>query len=169
MNPERFNEIRDLMEAEVLEIMRSKKPKQESIQKVKVGLGYIKAVTSDELHKLSTVVQIAGLYTQERREEIAKKIIPPMYQLIDIDSQIIPGKELQKMIAEKQIASTEARFALSEVQKLKIEKEHIEEETQKRIQAEENKVADLKDLLDSKDKTKLQESAINEYNLKRTF
>lgn len=167
MNPEKFKEIKDSVENEVLEVMRSPKPKKESIQKVKIGMDYVKAVTSGELQKLSVVVQIAGLYKPEDRAEIAKKIVPPIYHLIDSDVQIVPGNELKKLIEAKEKAFKEASEKREEAERTRSEKEVVQQQAAKDVQNLQNKIEDMKDEKKTKEAPKLQEIIEEEYRQKR--
>ncbi len=167
MNPELFNEIRELMEKEVLDIMRSKKPRPESISKVKVGMDYIKTITSGELQKLSAVVQVAGLYRPEDRAEIAKKIVPPIYNLIDSDVQIVPGNELKKLIAAKEEAFREAHEKCVEAERVQYEKDVAEQRADKDIQDLRNKIDDMMDEKNIKESPQMHDSIIKEYQQKR--
>ncbi len=167
MDPEKFREIRELMETEVLEIMKSKKPRPESISKVKIGMDYIKAVTSGELQKLSAVVQVAGLYRPEERAEIAKKIVPPMYNIIDSDIQIVPANELKKLIEAKEEAFREAHEKREEAEHMQREIEDVQRETAKEVQILRNKMDDMKDEKRASEAPKLQELVKEEYQQKR--
>lgn len=149
MNPEKFNVLRELTEDAVLAVMQSPKPKADDIKKAEMGLRYIKAVTSTELQRLSTVVQVAGLYSSTKREEIAEKIIAPMYNIIDSDIQVIHGSELRQLIESKS--------------KVEQEKTELQESKQKL----ENQVADLRDEQQNNEKQLFTDIAHSEYQQKR--
>lgn len=156
MSLENLIEIQTLTEEKILEVMRSKKMKPEV--QADIGLKYIKTITSNEMQKLGAIIQVAGLYTPERREEIAKKIIPPMSNIIDPNIQVITGQEYKKFFdSMNQMKHEHAEMGKRVEQK--------EAEKQKLV----NVIADLKDDKNTKEAPSLAESIKKDYQLKRDY
>jgi hypothetical protein len=149
MNPEQLVKIEEQIGECILNIFRSDKIKQSDVAKAEIGLKYLRTIRTINYQRFSGLVQFAGLYSAEHREDIAKNIIAPRIQLCG-DVTTDPG-EIKKVFEKMQEYKEEAAS-----------KDLI-------IQTKENLISDLKDEMTSKDNPKLQELIIDEYKLKRNM
>jgi len=158
MNPAQLAEIEEKTGEYILTIFRSDKIRPSDVTKAEIGLKYLKTITGMNYQKFSSLVQFAGLYSAEHREDIAKNIILPRFQLCG-DVTTDPG-EIKSIFEDLRVYKQEKEIE-------KQEKDIIVMDANKRVQAAENKVEDLKDELELKGKSLLQEIAKEEYKLKR--
>jgi len=156
MTIEILNEIEKLTEENFLEALRSKRLKPET--KAELGMKYSKHVRASILQEstfglevVSTAVQVAGLYTPANREEIARRILPSVTKIIDMDTKLVSGNELRKLVENLDT----------------IKKEDNAKDTT--IRTLTNRLEDRQDEVNLKEKPKLEEAARKEYDLKRNY
>ena len=160
-------EIKELIKASVEEALRSNKLKPEA--KAYLGMRYVKFVEASviqkgtfELLKVSTAVQVAGLYDQAKREEIAHRILPSLTKAINIDTQSVSREEYRKLMEDMNATRTENQ---AKIQNLELENQNLESKNTRLT----NRLEDIQDDINRKEKPKLEEAARKEYDLKRNY
>ncbi len=147
MNLELRKEIEDLTGQKVLDTLRSKSKKPE--KQAELGLKFMKTVSTIETERASVIIQAAGLYTPQNREEIAKKIISPISTIIDPNQKLVNDYDLQNLF---------------DALKQERQEKDAAKEREKKI---ENKLADILDDQKNKEKPAILEAVQEEYETKR--
>lgn len=147
MNLELRKEIEDLTGQKVLDTLRSKSKNPE--KQAELGLKFMKTVSTIETERASVIIQAAGLYTPQNREEIAKKIISPISTIIDPNQKLVNDSDLQNLF---------------DALKQERQEKEAAKEREKKI---ENKLADILDDQKNEEKPAILEAVQEEYETKR--
>ncbi len=156
MNLELRKEIEDLTGQKVLDTLRSKNKKPE--KQAELGMKFMKTVSSIETERVSVVIQAAGLFTPQNREEIAKKIISPMSLVIDPNIKLVNEVDIKNLFDTLQQTKQEKEAAMQETKQVMEEKTKIE-----------NRLADILDDQKNKEMPAIIEAAQEEYRAKREY
>lgn len=149
MNLEVRKQIEDLTEQKILDTLRLKNKKPE--KQAELGLKYMKTVSTIETERASIIIQAAGLFTPQNREDIAKKIISPISTIIDPNIKLVNESDMQNLFDTIN----------QERQKTNI----AEEEKKKAV----NKLADMLDEKKNRETPAMLEAAQEEYRAKREY
>jgi len=164
MTIEARNEILNKIDKALQEAwMSNKKLSPELKEKIDCTVRYFKYVDASisqqrtlGLQTICTLVQVAGLYTPANREEIGRRIIPSMTKVIN--TQFVAYDDIQKLMEGMKTKETK-------IQNLELENQNLESKNTHLT----NRLEDIQDEVNLKEKPKLEEAARKEYNLKRDY